>query len=109
MSKLTLERLQEEHVDWTLKNFPLQKSYQCFMGIVEELGDLAHAHLKEEQNIRGTKEQNIEKAKDAVGDIVIFLAGYCSSRGFKFQEIVEAVWAKVKKRDYKNDESLKGG
>ena len=71
------------------------------------MGELAHAHLKEEQGIR-TGENHIALAKDSIGDIIIFLADYCSARGFDLQEIIEETWAEVKQRDWKKD-PIKGG
>jgi len=73
------------------------------LGAVEELGELAHAHLKQEQGIRGTAAEHEEKAKDAVADVVIFLSDYCSKRGFEFQAIIEKTWAEVKKRDWRKN------
>ena len=40
-------------------------------------------------------------AVDAVADIVIFLADYCSARGFDLESLVSETWAEVRKRDWK--------
>jgi hypothetical protein len=42
---------------------------------MEEAGELAHCHLKERQNIRGTPEQHQAGAKDALGDLSVYLLG----------------------------------
>ncbi len=108
MSKLTFEKLQIEHISWSQSNFPDMKAYQCLLGIFEEVGELSHAHLKREQGIRGTEQEHLERAKDAIGDIVIFLAGYCSKMGFDFQKVVAVTWTDVRMRDYIKDK-LKDG
>lgn len=101
MSDLTLRQLQEEQRPWQKHNFPTRKPYFPLLGVVEEIGELAHAHLKAEQGIRGTKEELDAKAKDAVGDAIVFLTDYCSACGYDIQEIIEEVWAEVKQRDWK--------
>ncbi len=100
MSDLTLRELQEQQRPWVEHNFGDRPAYWPLLGAMEELGELAHAHLKEEQGIR-TNEDHVANAKDAVGDILIFLSDYCEARGFDLQEILETTWASVKQRDWK--------
>ncbi len=92
--------MQEEQVPWVEHNFPGRPSWMPLLGIMEELGELAHAHLKQAQGIR-TEEDHDALARDAVADIVIFLADYCSARGFDLESLVKETWAEVKKRDWK--------
>lgn len=99
----TLKQLQEEQKPWVIHNFPGRKPYYPLLGAVEELGELAHAHLKQEQGIRGTKAEHQEKKIDAVADVIIFLADYCTANDIDLHEAVEGTWEKVKKRDWKND------
>jgi NTP pyrophosphatase (non-canonical NTP hydrolase) len=99
---LTLKQLQEEQKPWVKHNFPERLDYHPFLGLMEEVGELAHSHLKLLQGIR-VNEDHHAKAKDAVGDIVIFLADYCSARGYDLQECVEKTWAEVKQRDWKTN------
>lgn len=96
---LTLATLQHQQSEWSERNFPAQKPYQCLLGAMEELGELTHAHLKAEQCIR-TNENHDAMKRDAVGDIVIYLAGYCTANGLNFEECVWQTWFEVKKRDY---------
>ena len=105
-----LELLQSEHKHWLIKNFPNQKSHDALLGLMEEVGELAHAHLKAEQQIRGLGEisQADEKKIDAIGDIVIYLASYCNSNGFDLAACVSETWKKVRLRDWQTD-SLTGG
>lgn len=95
-----LKQLQAEQRAWVAHNFVDRPTWMPLLGAMEELGELAHAHLKEAQGIR-LHENHTEKAKDAIADIVIFLADYCSSRGFDFEELVRTTWDQVKQRDWK--------
>jgi len=94
------EQLQLEQELWQEMNFPNSMEHQCFYGIVEEIGELAHALLKIDQGIRGTKQEHMAEAKDAVGDIVIYLAGLCNKRGINLQSAVETAWREVEKRNW---------
>ena len=104
----TLRTLQAQQRPWVRHNFPGREPYYPLLGAVEELGELAHSHLKMLQKIRGTKAEHLDKAKDAVGDTITYLTDYCSAMGFDIQEIVEETWAQVKKRDWQKDR-MKGG
>lgn len=108
MGDLTFRALQDQQRPWVKHNFGDRPAYYPLLGAVEELGELAHAHLKQEQGIR-TTEDHEANAKDAVADTIIFLADYCSSRGWDLQEIVEVTWADVRKRDWKADAALAKG
>lgn len=96
-----MDAIQADHFEWTKKNFPEQEAFDCFMGVVEEVGELAHADLKKKQGIRGDAEGHDAEARDAVGDIMIYLMGYCSKREWVMSEILEETWEKVvSKRDW---------
>jgi NTP pyrophosphatase (non-canonical NTP hydrolase) len=99
---MTLRELQEQQRVWVAHNFGERPSWHPLLGAVEELGELAHAHLKQTQGIR-LHENHEENAKDAIADVVIYLADYCSSRGFDMQAIVEQTWEKVRQRDWKKN------
>lgn len=99
----TLRRLQEEQRIWVAHNFGSDRpSWHPLLGAVEELGELAHAHLKEEQGIRSSEGLE-DAAKDAVADCIIYLSDYCSARGFDLDEIVSDTWDEVKQRDWKKN------
>lgn len=101
MSNLTLRKLQSVSGRWAARNFGDKRpTYHPLLGVSEEVGELCHAHLKREQGIRGTEAELIAQAKDAVGDIVIFLADYCNLNGIDLQEAVEMSWREVSKRDW---------
>jgi NTP pyrophosphatase (non-canonical NTP hydrolase) len=104
-----LSQLQSEHAEWLEYNFPSQREYQPLLGMVEELGELAHAHLKHEQGIRGyTTTEYFRDAEDAIGDFVIYLASYCNTNAINLERAVEVTWARVKRRDWVAD-PVKGG
>ena len=99
--ELTFGQLQNEQAAWADHNFDNQTSDQYFKGLVEELGELAHADLKQSQGIRGTTEEHEAEAQDAIGDLLIYLAGYTTQRGWSLQDIIEEVWPQVKTRDWR--------
>lgn len=95
-----LTELQYQIHEWRKRNFPGANSIQQLLGVTEEVGELSHAHLKAMQGIRGTPQQHQEAAMDAVGDILIYLMGYCSCLGWKIEGILEATTARVLARDW---------
>jgi NTP pyrophosphatase (non-canonical NTP hydrolase) len=75
-NRLTFVRLVKEVREWADYNFGDIPSEQPVLGVIEELGELSHAHLKTLQGIRNNEDHFAAK-KDAVGDILIYLADYC--------------------------------
>lgn len=76
------------------------RSYRPLLGVVEEVGELCHAHLKNEQGIRGTPEEWRTKKQDAIGDILIYLLDYCTREELDAEECLETAWAEVSARDW---------
>ena len=97
---MDIAQLQSEVKEWATRNFPDNKPYHCLLGAVEEIGELSHAHLKEEQSIRGESIDHVTAAKDAVGDTIIYLTDYCNRREWDLDEILQTVWNEVKQRDW---------
>ncbi len=97
---MLLRRLQTEHMLWLERNFPQQQGHDPLLGLVEEVGELAHAHLKASQGIRGTPQELQAEARDAIGDIVIYLASYCNSNGYDLAGCVQEAWTQVHQRDW---------
>lgn len=79
-------------------------AHQPLLGMVEELGELSHAHLKVEQGIR-TNEDHEAARKDAIGDLLIYLLDYCGVHDLDAEEILEQTWGAVKKRNWKQNPS----
>jgi NTP pyrophosphatase (non-canonical NTP hydrolase) len=100
--RLNLTALRDQVGEWSRHNFgpASEMGYVALLGAFEELGELAHAHIKQLQGIRGAAAQHEEDARDAIADAIIYLADYCSTRDFDFQEIVESTWAQVRQRDW---------
>lgn len=70
------DTLIEERNEWVARNFPRARTpLDSFLGCVEELGELTHAELKAAQGIRGSIEAHELKAKDAIGDLSVYLMG----------------------------------
>lgn len=105
--ELSLKQFQKELAEWLMQQpfGPGQPPHEPLLGIVEEVGELAHAHLKEAQGIRGTSKELQAKGKDAIGDILVYAAGYCITRGWSLQECLELAWGVVKKRNWAQDSS----
>ena len=100
---MNLSQVQKEQEAWAQKNFGNRKPYQPILGATEEIGELAHAYLKMEQGIRGTREQHEAAMKDAIGDCAVFLMDFCNQMGWDYAQIIEETWNHVKKRDWKAD------
>ena len=93
--------LQRDLHNWRKRNFPTTATVtHQFMGMVEELGELAHAMQKQAQGIRGTFEEHDAKQKDAIADLVIYAMGFCSARGWNFESLVEDTATDIMKRDW---------
>ena len=99
---IDLDKFQAEHHVWQSHNFPGFQVWEVLLGLGEEVGELFHAHLKQHQGIR-LNEDHDAMARDAVGDIMIFLAGYCNARGWKLSEILDETWAEVKTRKWRKE------
>jgi|SRR3990172_4176982 len=100
---MNLCELQDEHVAWKERNFPNDASWSQLLGVAEEVGELCHAHLKSSQGIRGGEESHLAAKIDAIGDILIFLAGYCNMEGIDMQTALDVTWNKVRRRDWTKD------
>lgn len=75
------QQLIKERDEWVAHNFPnpqIPKPQESILGVIEEIGELSHAHLKGLQSIRGTQEQHDADAKDAIGDATVYLLGVLS-------------------------------
>lgn len=72
---------------WQRKQFPDRHGADLVedlrLGIVEELGELAHAILKRRQGIRGMKDDAafLSKRDDAIGDVLVYLSNLLSATG----------------------------
>lgn len=93
-----LQQLQEDLHIWRMRNFPDATPNQQFLGMVEEMGEMAHAMLKTDQQIRGAVYEDI---KDAIADLTIFMMGFCSLMGWDLSTLVAATASNiVMRRDW---------
>ena len=84
----SLQDLQVCLYDWQNYNFgENQDNDLALLGIFEESGELCHAQLKLEQNIRGDVESHEIEMADAIGDLVIYSMNYLSGRGESMRSI----------------------
>jgi len=106
---MNLRLLQSQVKRWAAVNFGgvHGSGYRPLLGALEELGELAHAHLKEEQGIRSNEDHHADKI-DAVGDIVIYLADYCEGQGISLADAVATTWKQVQQLDWRSD-PISGG
>lgn len=88
---------------WRQYNFPDGDADQQLLGVVEEVGELCHAVLKGKQGIRGMDDEakRVACIRDAVGDIQVFLAGFCSYEGITMQATFELTAEEVMRRDFR--------
>ncbi len=98
----TLKQLQREQQEWSEYNFGPHDGWEPLLGVMEEVGELSHAHLKDVQGIRTDENHKMAKV-DAVGDILIYLADYCTQEGIDMEQAMSETWRNVKKRDWTKD------
>ena len=96
-----MNNLLNQITDWQDANFPGADPYQSLLGMMEELGELAHAHLKGVQGIRHTENEIREMKIDALGDILIFMIHYANQHDLSLIDCLERAWKQVKSRNWK--------
>ena len=91
---------QKELAKWHLRNFGIKtkKAEWQFIGLVEEVGEMAHAILKRKQGIR---EVNHEDISDAFADIVIFGIQIMTCEGRNVEDVLSRTISEVLQRDWK--------
>ena len=103
---MSINEIQAAVKEWTLKNFgpPVTPFHRPILGVVEEVGELAHGQLKGEQGIRGSKEENEAKMRDAIGDIMIYMMDLCNCHDWSLEGILQDTWeGVVQKRDWRTN------
>lgn len=78
----TLNEIQSELKVWTEYNFGKQTPDIAILGMIEELGELSHAILKEKQGIR--QSDFLADKKDAIADLTIYALNYLNSIDGKY-------------------------
>lgn len=92
---------QKELAKWHLRNFGIKtkKSEWQFIGLVEEVGELAHAILKRKQSIRNISHESIS---DAFADIVIFGIQIMTCENRNVEDVLQRTISEVLQRDWKS-------
>lgn len=90
---LTLEEIFSELAKWEPANFgpweDVALQHRPGIGMIEELGEMAHAHLKHEEQIR-MNESHMENLQDAIGDFSIFMLSFAGRNQLDIEEIDRA-------------------
>jgi NTP pyrophosphatase (non-canonical NTP hydrolase) len=97
---MDLREIQVASGKWRDRNFPDHTGEQAFMGMVEELGEIAHHRLKREQGIRGDRVDHEAEIRDGCADLIIFMMGLANNEGFDILDAVNEAWATVSQRDW---------
>ena len=80
----TLQEIQSELKVWTEYNFGHRTPEISILGMIEELGELSHAILKEKQGIR--QSDFLADKKDAIADLTIYVLDYLNSINKNYSE-----------------------
>jgi len=96
-----LPHLQNAVHFWEQTNFGTVEGHDHLLGLMEEVGELAHAHLKARQGIRGSAESHRVAKIDAIGDILIYLLNYCAAEDISLADALLTTWNTVRQRDWK--------
>jgi NTP pyrophosphatase (non-canonical NTP hydrolase) len=97
----TLRQLQDELTPWVAHNFGDQPSWQPMFGIIEELGELGEACDRYKEVAKQLTYRNYATLgpdlddikvdiRDAIADVVVYMANFCGKVDFDLQTIVDA-------------------
>ena len=92
--------------EWREKNFlhATRTVEMQTLGVCEEAGELAHAVLKHKQGIRGYDDEKYRaEVRDAIGDMIIFAMGICSTEGWDIEDIIRETACKVLERNWNDN------
>lgn len=94
--------LQVKLYRWQQRNFGLASNFQLLAGITEEVGELAHAMLKNSQRIRGMADPQVfrEAAGDAIADQMVYQIQLCTSLRLDWWTLLSETAANVMSRDW---------
>lgn len=91
------------HYLWQSRRFLDGRTAARWFDLAPLARKLAHHQLKGEQGIRGTPEEHAREIERTCQALLAHLERICESRGKNFPDILEAVWAKISKRDWKKN------
>lgn len=101
---LSLRDTQARLAEWQAGNRLAATPELLVLGVMEELGELAHCLLKRAQGIRGYDNPDKFRAesRDAIGDCLIYLTQVAHALGYDLQDVLDETAAQVLKRDWIN-------
>jgi NTP pyrophosphatase (non-canonical NTP hydrolase) len=101
-TEFLMDLLQRFHFGFLTSTFPNNDADDQLKGVLEELGELARAELKHKQNVGPHNDVAKVKADitDAVGDIIMYLMGYCSIKDIKISDCLDAALTEICTRDW---------
>jgi len=103
----TISKIQHEREEWVKHNFPNSGVKEHTLGVCEEAGELAHAILKmapgteNDSAIRGEKQEHLDAAADALGDIFMYMCGVATDLNLSLSDCIQATWEEVQQRDWR--------
>jgi len=103
VSSLNIREFQRQQKVWLYENFPNVEPWEALAGMTEEVGELAHAHLKGHNKIRGQDdtEMNRHYKADSLGDLFIYMASYCNTNGLDLEDCIMDAWKEVQQRNWR--------
>lgn len=102
-----LREAQQELFEWQEAEFPDSTPELMLIGVQEEIGELGHAYLKQEQGIRKDSDKVSEEAMmDAVGDTIVFLMQFCSRTDLDIGDCLEMATDEVLDRHWTEEGEL---
>jgi NTP pyrophosphatase (non-canonical NTP hydrolase) len=96
---VTLSEYQTLIKGWHDHNFPIArpgKAERVILKIGEELGELNRAYINKFDGIKGTKAHWVNKACDAIGDIILATLVYCNEGGYSINECLTLSWDELR-------------
>jgi NTP pyrophosphatase (non-canonical NTP hydrolase) len=102
-----INELQCEIGAWAVKNFPGDTRADLVLGLVEEVGELARAVLKQNQGVRGNYTMWENAILDELPDVFIKLCHVCAVFGYDLETLVQTKWATVQNRTSGSEEEQK--
>jgi NTP pyrophosphatase (non-canonical NTP hydrolase) len=85
---------------WMHYNFPGETRVTAMLGLVEEVGELARAILKQNQGIRGTFEEWDEEIRKEIGDVMAKLEHVALLCNKDLVGVTWWRWKEVRQRDW---------
>jgi NTP pyrophosphatase (non-canonical NTP hydrolase) len=94
-----INRYQRAIGAWALRNFPNDTRQDVALGLVEEVGELCRATLKQAQNVRGSYASWEDEIKHEIPDVFIKLCHLAEVYGYDLETLVEQKWDTVQLRE----------